>query len=450
MRHFNGQRPDGWISRLWIIWYPLLLAAPVALFFGAALGYAHTATELTGLLIGETAWLLLALLVTKDMLLRWFYVAERRSRFENMIRQREELRAERASRGEDTSGSGFDIDVPEVDYRSLGEQARAVIHVGVLLGVILSIGSIWGDLVPAIGFLDRIDLPISKVVLVEGVEQQLPVTLADLIIGVLILAGTLFAAKNLSGLLEFTLLRRMRLDAGGNYAIVTLFQYFIVAIGVVSAFSTIGLQWSKLQWLIAALGVGLGFGLQEIVANFVSGIILLLERPVRIGDIVTVGNADGHISRIRIRATTILTWEKKELIIPNKEFITGQVVNWTLSDSVNRILVNVGIAYGSNVRRALDIMESIAKENREVLEDPKPIVTFEAFGDNALMLYLRCYISSLDHRLETITALHESIYARFADAGIVIAFPQRDVHLDTSKPLDIRLHREAEGVESQT
>ena len=314
----------------------------------------------------------------------------------------------------------------------------------------MSIGSIWGDLVPAIGFLDRIDLPISKVVLVEGVEQQLPVTLADLIIGVLILAGTLFAAKNLSGLLEFTLLRRMRLDAGGNYAIVTLFQYFIVAIGVVSAFSTIGLQWSKLQWLIAALGVGLGFGLQEIVANFVSGIILLLERPVRIGDIVTVGNADGHISRIRIRATTILTWEKKELIIPNKEFITGQVVNWTLSDSVNRILVNVGIAYGSNVRRALDIMESIAKENREVLEDPKPIVTFEAFGDNALMLYLRCYISSLDHRLETITALHESIYARFADAGIVIAFPQRDVHLDTSKPLDIRLHREAEGVESQT
>ena len=441
MRHFNGNRPDGWISRLWILWFPLLLAAPVALFFGAAYGYAHTATELTGLLIGETAWLLLALLVTKDMLLRWFYVAERRSRFENIVRQREEARAERASRGEDTGGSGFDIDVPEVDYRSLGEQARSVIHVGVLLGVILSVGSIWGDLLPAIGFLDRIELPISKIERVEGVEQQLPVTLADLAIGLLILAGTLFAAKNLSGLLEFTLLRRLRLDAGGNYAIVTLFQYVIVAIGVVTAFSTIGLQWSKLQWLIAALGVGLGFGLQEIVANFVSGIILLLERPVRIGDIVTVGNADGHISRIRIRATTILTWEKKELIIPNKEFITGQVVNWTLSDSVNRILINVGIAYGSNVRKALEILEAIAKENTEVLHEPKPVVTFESFGDNALMLYLRCYISSLDHRLETITALHEAIYGKFAEAGIAIAFPQRDVHLDTSRPLDIRLHQ---------
>jgi potassium efflux system protein len=442
MGHFNEHRPDGWIARLRFLWFPLLLAAPVGLFLGAAFGFAHTATQLTGLLIGETALLLLVLLLTKDMLLRWFYIIERRSRFESTIRQRQEARVEREGHDEDTGGTGFDIDVPEVDYRGLGEQARAVIHLAVLLGVIISIGSIWGDLLPAIGFLDSVELPFSKVVMVEGVEKQLPVSLADLAIGLLILAGTFFAAKNLSGLLGFTILRRLRLDAGGNYAIVTLCQYLIVAIGIAVAFSTIGLQWSKLQWLIAALGVGLGFGLQEIVANFVSGIILLLERPVRIGDIVTVGNADGHISRIRIRATTILTWEKKELIIPNKEFITGQVVNWTLSDSVNRILINVGIAYGSDVRKALEVLESVARENPQVLEDPKPMITFEAFGDNALTLYVRCYISSLDHRLETVTALHESIYAEFEKAGIVIAFPQRDVHLDTSRPLEIRVHRE--------
>ena len=318
-----------------------------------------------------------------------------------------------------------------------------MVRVGVLVGIILSVGTIWGDLLPAIGFLDRIELPFSKVQMLEGVEQQLPVTLADLAIGILILAGTFFAAKNLSGLLGFTVLRRLRLDAGGNYAIVTLCQYLVVAIGIVIASSTIGLQWSKLQWLIAALGVGLGFGLQEIVANFVSGIILLLERPVRIGDIVTVGNADGYVARIQIRATTILTWEKKELIIPNKEFITGQVVNWTLSDSVNRILINVGIAYGSDVSKALELLEQVAKENEHVLAEPKPVITFEAFGDNALMLYVRCYISALEHRLETITALHEAIYTKFERAGIVIAFPQRDVHLDTSKPLEIRVHQDA-------
>jgi potassium efflux system protein len=443
MRYFEEKVPDGWISRLWFLWFPILLGVPVLNFLAAVFGYAHTTTELTGLLIGETGGLLLALLLVRDMSLRWFYVIERRSRFETALRQREEARAGREQREEEAGAAGFDIDIPEVDYRELGEQARAVVRVGVLIGIILSVGTIWGDLLPAIGFLDRIELPFSKIQILEGEEQQLPVTLADLAIGILILAGTFFAAKNLSGLLGFTVLRRLRLDAGGNYAIVTLCQYLIVAIGVVIAFSTIGLQWSKLQWLIAALGVGLGFGLQEIVANFVSGIILLLERPVRIGDIVTVGGADGYVARIQIRATTILTWEKKELIIPNKEFITGQVVNWTLSDSVNRILVNVGIAYGSDVGKALELLEQVAKENEHVLAEPKPVITFEAFGDNALMLYVRCYISALEHRLETITALHEAIYAKFESAGIAIAFPQRDVHLDTSKPLEIRVHQDA-------
>ena len=439
MRYFEERQPDGWISRLRVFWFPVFLGVPVALFFGAILGYAHTAAQLTGLLVGETALLLLVLLITRDMLLRWFYVIERRSRFETAVRQREEAREQR---DDEATAAGFDIEIPEVDYRELGEQARAVIQVSVLFGVILSVGSIWGELLPAFGFLDAIELPFSKIEMVDGVEQQFAVTLADLGVGILILAGTLFAAKNLSGLLGFTVLRRLRLDAGGNYAIVTLCQYLVVAIGVLVAFSVIGLQWSKLQWLIAALSVGLGFGLQEIVANFVSGIILLLERPVRIGDIVTVGDADGYVSRIQIRATTILTWEKKELIIPNKEFITGKVVNWTLSDSVNRILINVGIAYGSDVGKALELLKVATRENEYVLEDPKPVITFEAFGDNALMLYVRCYISSLDHRLETVTSLHESIYAAFAKAGIVIAFPQRDVHLDTSKPLEIRVRQE--------
>ena len=440
-RYFEEHYPDGWISRLRLFWFPVFLGAPILLFLGAVLGYAHTAAQLAGLMVGETALLLLVLLVVRDMLLRWFYVFERRSRFETAVRQREEARSGREQREGEAAAEGFDIDIPEVDFRELGEQARAVVSVIVLIGVILSVGSIWGDLLPAFGFLDRIELPFSKLEIVEGVEQQIPVTLADLGIGILVLAGTFFAAKNLSGLLGFTLLRRLRLDAGGNYAIVTLCQYLVVATGVLVAFSVIGLQWSKLQWLVAALSVGLGFGLQEIVANFVSGIILLLERPVRVGDIVTVGNADGYVSRIRIRATTILTWEKKELIIPNKEFITGQVVNWTLSDSINRILINVGIAYGSDVGKALQLLEEVAKENDQVLDEPKPIITFEAFGDNALMLYVRCYISSLDYRLVTITSLHESIYAKFEQAGIVIAFPQRDVHLDTSKPLEIRVHQ---------
>jgi potassium efflux system protein len=206
--------------------------------------------------------------------------------------------------------------------------------------------------------------------------------------------------------------------------------------------SNFGLQWSKLQWLVAALGVGLGFGLQEIVANFVSGIILLLERPIRIGDTVELGDAGGTVARIQIRATTLVTWERKELLVPNKEFITGRVLNWTLSNEQTRILINVGVAYGSDVGKAMELIMQAAKEHKRVLDDPQPIVTFEAFGDNALSVFLRAYTDSIDFRLTTMTELHQAIYDKLNAAGIAIAFPQRDVHLDTAKPLEITLHQE--------
>lgn len=439
MMHMSEQHQDGWLVRLWFVWFPLIVGIPILLGIGSALGYQHTAHEVTLLLVRETTYLVVGLLLLRDLLLRWFYIAERRSRFEAAVEQRREARAESRQHEEDTDKAFFDPEVPEVNYRELGAQTRSLVGVVVLLGIVLGVGSLWRNFLPALGYLERVELPFSKVEMVAGIEQQSSVSLLDFAIGVLIVAGALFIAKNLSGLLEFTILRRTRLDAGGNYAIVTLCQYFIIAIGFAVAFSTIGLQWSKLQWLIAALGVGLGFGLQEIVANFVSGVILLLERPVRIGDIVTIGNVDGYVSRIQIRATTILTWERKELIVPNKEFITGQVINWTLSDGMNRIQFNVGIAYGSDVRKALDLMAEAVAENETVLSNPKPIITFETFGDNALHLVLRCYLPSMENRLATITALNEAIYEKFSDAGIVIAFPQRDVHLDISKPVEVRL-----------
>jgi potassium efflux system protein len=255
-----------------------------------------------------------------------------------------------------------------------------------------------------------------------------------------VLAGTLFAARNLSGLLGFTVLRRLTGDAGAQYAIVTLCQYALVAAGVMYVFSSIGVQWSKLQWLVAALGVGLGFGLQEIVANFVSGIILLLERPVRVGDTVTVGDATGTVSRIRIRATTIVDWDRKELVVPNKEFITGRLLNWTLSNDLLRVIIPVGVAYGSDVRRAQQLLLEAADESARVLDDPAPQVLFGSFGDNALGLELRVYLPGISHFLPARSELHNAIYEKLNAAGVAIAFPQRDVHLDTSAPLDIRVH----------
>jgi potassium efflux system protein len=204
-------------------------------------------------------------------------------------------------------------------------------------------------------------------------------------------------------------------------------------------FNTIGAQWSQLQWLVAALGVGIGFGLQEIVANFISGLIILFERPVRVGDIVTVGDTDGVVTKIRIRATTIRNWDRKELLVPNKEFVTGRLLNWSLSDQMTRIVIVVGAAYGSDVDKAHELMRAAAEENENVLDDPHPVVSFEGFGDNSLTLLLRAYIDDLDLRIPTITALHKAINQKFNEAGIVIAFPQRDLHLDTNGPLHVTI-----------
>jgi len=202
-------------------------------------------------------------------------------------------------------------------------------------------------------------------------------------------------------------------------------------------FSTIGLSWGQVQWLVAALSVGIGFGLQEIVANFISGIIILFERPVRVGDVVTIGDTTGSVTKIRIRATTIRNWDKQELLVPNKEFITGRLLNWSLSDTINRVVITIGVDYDTDVPQALALLAEAARENQKVLEDPEPRISFEAFGDNALTLVLRCYLASLEDRLAVTSELHQSINAKFRDAKISIAFPQRDVHLSTAEPLRV-------------
>ncbi|MFV0278635.1 MAG: mechanosensitive ion channel family protein, partial [Parahaliea sp.] len=188
-----------------------------------------------------------------------------------------------------------------------------------------------------------------------------------------------------------------------------------------------------------ALRVGIGFGLQEIVANFISGIIILFERPVRVGDIISVSGAEGQVLEIKPRATVVETFEGKEVLIPNKELITSQVVNWTLNGAAIRVLINVGVAYGSDVRKAQALMLEAAGEVPLVLPEPAAQVTFDNFGDNALLLVLRCYAE--EKRLQVATDLRNLINDKFITAGIEMSFPQRDVHIDTLGPLQVELRR---------
>jgi potassium efflux system protein len=226
-------------------------------------------------------------------------------------------------------------------------------------------------------------------------------------------------------------LQRLPLDNAARYAITTLSRYALIFIGGSAAFYTIGFRWQNVQWLAAALMLGLGFGLQEIFANFFSGLIVLIERPVRVGDIVSVDNVDGVVSRIRMRATTITNWERKEMIIPNKELITGRVLNWTLSDQVQRVVLTLGVAHGSDTAKVTQTLYSVLQEHPAIMSDPAPAVTFSGIGESTLNFEVRCFLPRADLGLSTKHELHTRIDRAFREAGIQIAHPQRDLHVRT-------------------
>ena len=426
------------------LWFVLLVFLPLAAAGAALAGFMYTALTVIGHII-DSLWFMLLVLVVHQFVVRWLVLNERKIRLQAA---RERRRAEQKARAaeqqpEETDGVlSRDVDEPEIDLKALDAASRSLTNNAFLLIGVIGVWLIWSDMLPALRILDEITLwTYAK----PGVEGVIPITLMSLGLAVLILMIMVVATRQLPAFLEIVLLQRLDISQGSRYTVVTLSKYTLVAVGVAWIFSTLGGSWSEIQWIFAALGVGIGFGLQEIVANFISGLIILFERPIRVGDVVTVGNTDGIVTRIQIRATTIRNRDQQELLVPNKNFITQEILNWSLSDQTTRIMINVGIAYGANVDRAMLIMEEVATEHARVMQDPAPFVLFEQFGDNALLLSLRCYIDNIDFRPRTISELNQAIYRNMNDAGIEIAFPQRDVHLDTRRPLDVRIQTDSPG-----
>jgi potassium efflux system protein len=435
--------PTGWLARLRYIWWPVAVGLPLFLAVQAGSGYFLSALQLRNL-FRFTALLVLILVVLNSLALRWLSLAGRRFALHEARRKRDARREADRQKLADGHASMTDADSqpilpePEIGLAEVSEQTQSLLRTVMFIIVAIGLWAIWEPVLPAFGILQEIQL-WSYSGTVNGVTTQVPITLASLVMAVVVVVFTVIASKNLPGLLEITILNRLAMDAGARNAFTTLCRYAITAIGILLAFNTIGFRWSSVQWLVAALGVGLGFGLQEIVANFICGLIVLFERPFRVGDTVTIGEITGTVSRIHIRATTIVDWDRKELIVPNKEFITGQLINWSLSDPVTRFKVYVGIAYGSDTELAEKLLLKVLHENPMVLQDPKPSAYFLGFGDNSLNFELRLFVNNIDHRLPVQHELHKAIDREFRKAGIVIAFPQRDVHFDTDHPLKIQI-----------
>jgi len=339
---------------------------------------------------------------------------------------------------DDEGEASLEEEILENDPELLNDEGTKFLNVLTLLAGLVGILAIWAEVLPALGILDSVQLWYQTGV-VDGREVPVPVTLKSVVVALLVAVAGWLALSRIPSLLEIFLRQKMDVRPATAYAATRVFQYAATAALVMLVLNFMGGRWSQIQWAVAALSVGIGFGLQEIVANFISGLIILFEQPVRVGDTVTVGGISGRVTKIRIRATTIRDFDQRELLVPNKEFITQQLLNWSLSDQVTRWVVEVGVAYGTDLDKAIAIVHEAIRAQPLILPEPEPLVTFDEFGDNSLLIRIRIFMEQLDKRLAVSSELRLDINRRLNAEGIVVAFPQRDVHLDTNQPLEVRM-----------
>lgn len=416
--------------------YALLMTLPLLMWVLSWMGYHFTAQAIQQRLF-LTLGLLALMLILYSLAMRAVAVPERRLKLERLIAQRAAEREQQANKlAADEAAEGMPdvIDVPEIDMVQVSQQSRAFVGwVTALIGLWV-FWQVWDSLLPALNVFDSIQLWH-----VTSDDPNIPtrvVTVSNLLLALVVLVLTYLGVRNLPGVLEISVLRAMKLEPGANYAITTVVKYVIVLIGAVAALNLIGVQWSKLQWLVAAIGVGLGFGLQEILANFVSGLLILFERPIRVGDTITVGGQTGTVSKIRIRATTLTDGDRKEQIIPNKVFITGQLTNWTLSDPMIRCVLKVGVAYGSDVLLVHKLLADILAANPRVVKEPSPAVFFTGFGASSLDFELRAFVPTLGDQMPLMHELNLAMNKTFIEHKIEIPFPQQDIWIREDQRTD--------------
>jgi potassium efflux system protein len=394
-------------------------------------GYGPIAYVLLRALV-QTLMLVFAVMVCHQLALRWLLLQERRLAELRYQKAREARAQEQQARNSSDAPPALEPELVTLD--NIACQTRRLLRALLWTGFAVGLLWVWSELLPALKVLDGFALWSISVTEGEVLSQQ-AITLRSILLSLLCFALTFIASRNLPGLLEVGLLERFPVDAATRYAITSVSRYIIVITGLVIGIGLLGLRWGHLQWLAAALTVGLGFGLQEIFANFVSGLILLFERPFRVGDTITIGTLSGTVTRIRTRATTILDWDNKEIVVPNKTFITGDLTNWTLSDEITRVTIAVGVAYETDPQRVHQVLREVAEAHPLVLKDPKPSTWMLRFGPSSMDFELRVHVGHIRDRLPVTSDLNASVKRRFAQERIEIPFPQVEMRQRGAPPV---------------
>lgn len=399
----RSRQTHGLIWRNWPLLYIVLLATMTTAFAIDVSGY-HYASHTLWLRLSQALLVILAVVWIDDKI--------------NSIIDR------LASQQRPRSGRAFEPLPPNLG--ALLDKGRPFIRVGLVLGGLLVIEHVYGIRQGLLELFDSVHL-LEAGRHREG--QVLWLTLQDVVEAGVIFASTVVFVRHLPGICEALLFPHVRWDAGLRYTFLTLGRYVLIFLALWWSLSVVHMNWSSIQWIIAAVSVGLGFGLQEIVSNFVSGLILLLERPIRVDDIVTVGDQSGIVKRITIRATAVQNADNQTVLIPNKEFITQRVTNWTLGDTYVRLVLPVGVAYGSDMDLVKRVLTETVSSHPRVLTTPPPAVFLHAFGDSALQWEIWCFVPRPQDRPTTASELLLQIDQTFRQHGIVMPFPQQDIHL---------------------
>ncbi|NHH99549.1 miniconductance mechanosensitive channel MscM [Oceanimonas sp. MB9] len=411
----------------------LLITSPLLALAAAAMGYLFTAhTLLRQLEFSVLAGLgfVMAYLSVR----RWMLLQRRRLAFDRAKARRAEILAQRKEKEREEphetppSPEAEAAAVAEVDLDTISAQSLGLLRSALMLGYLLCLMLLWSEINTAFSFLDSIEVwHVSSSL--AGEDTLVPISLKDLVIAVFLVVLTLVTARNLPGLMELSVLQHLELSPGTGFAITTISKYLVLMVGAFSTFAMLGIDWSKLQWLVAALSVGLGFGLQEIFANFVSGLIILFEKPIRIGDTVTIRDLTGTISKIKTRATTIVDWDRREIIVPNKAFITEQFVNWSLSDAITRVKLYVRVRLDADTELVQRLTREAIAECSLILDNPVPEVFLIELTDSALVYEVRVYVNDMGHRMPMTHELHSLLLERLRRHDIRIPHQQVDIRL---------------------
>ena len=421
-----ARAPRAWVVRLHGLWLMALVAVPLGIAALAAAGYFVAAAFFYTLTV-QSLFVAFGAAMLYGLIALWVQVQRAHLAWRRM--------AEHAPAPTGAEGEGVAVaPLQRLDIAALGEQTRSLLELVVTLLLLGGLWWVWHGALPVLSVIS--DYVLWTYTDTVGDRTVIhPLTVGGLFLALVVVAVTVVAVRNVGALLDIVLLQRLEVQSDATYAIKVTARYALTAGGVVAAARILGIGWSDVQWLIAALGVGLGFGLQEIFANFISGLIVLAERPIRIGDVVTVGDVSGTVARIHARATAVVDFDNKEVIIPNKSFITERVVNWTLSNQTTRLLLKVGVAYGSDVALVQRVLLDAVRANPDVLASPPPSVFFADFGASSLDFEIRAFVGAFDRRLRVRHELLLAVERGLAEHDIEIPFPQRDLHIRSADGL---------------